>query len=215
MVFVIATLLGIGAWLIALLLRAVFTWAVTARYQRKYGTPERLAQVRAPLDAILSGVVDEPVRFAALWWVIAVSASGVFTLTATTAPDGAVLVGLLFATGWAGAEIVHLAVVVATAARSSDEHMRQQFKASGLTDPKTVALRVGAALLRNFGLTLILVVMPILVLVTLTARAAVALLAVRRMVNAVEEQPQDTLLTSGFLAGAIFAVAGGVLVLVS
>lgn len=215
MVYIIATLLGVGAWLIALIARALITWAVTARYQRKQGNPEQLAQVRAPIDAILSGVVDEPIRFAGIWWIIAVTASGVFTLTATSAPEGAAILAIYFGAGWAAAEIVHLLAVVTAASRSADEQMRVNFKASGLTDPKTVVLRISAAILRNIGLSLILVSLPILVLVTLTIRAAAALLAVRHLVNTVTDEPQNTLLTSGFLAGLLFAVAGGVLALVS
>lgn len=215
MVYAIAALLGVSGWLVALLTRAAFTWAVTARYQRKYGTPERLAQVRAPIDAILSGVVDEPIRFGALWWLVAVSASGTFALTSTSAPDNVVTLGVLFALGWALAEIAHLFAVVAAAGRSSDEHLRRHFKQSGLTDPQSVALRIGAVLLRNIGLTLILVALPILVLVTLTTRAAAALLAVRRLVNTVEGRPQNTLLTSGLWAAVIFAAVGAVLTIVS
>src|SRR5690625_1937638 len=138
MVYAIAALLGGSGWLVALLTRAASTWAVTARYQRKSGTPERLAQVRAPMDPILSGVVDEPIRFGALWWLVADSASGTFALTSTSAPDNVVTLGVLFALGWALAEIVHLLAVVAAASRSSDEQMRQHFKESGLTDPQSV-----------------------------------------------------------------------------
>lgn len=215
MVYVIAALLGVGGWLIALLTRALFTWAVTARSQRKYGTPERLAQVRAPIDAILGGVVDEPIRFATLWWVIAVTASGAFGLTSTSADAGPVKLGVVLALGWAAAEIVHLLAVVGAAARTKDEAMRDHFKASGLTDVKSISLRIAAALLRNIGLTLILVALPILVLVTLTARAAAALLAVRKLVNTVSEKPQNTLLTSGLLAAIVFAVVGVVLAIVA
>src|SRR5690625_7303624 len=157
MVYVIAALLGVSGWLVALLTRAAFTWAVTARYQRKYGTPQRVAQIRLTIGAILSGVVDEPIRFGALWWLVAVSASGTFALTSTFAPDNVVTLGVLFALGWALAEIVHLLAVVAAAARSSDKQMRQHFRESGLTDPQSVALRLAAVLLRNLGLTLILV----------------------------------------------------------
>src|SRR5690625_1983996 len=137
MVYVIAALLGVSGWLVALLTRAAFTWAVTARYQRKYGTPHRLAQVRASIDAMLGGFVDEPIRFGALWWLFAVSASGTFALTSTSAPDNVVTLGVLFALGWALAEIVHLLAVVAAAARSSDEQMRQHFKESGLDRKST------------------------------------------------------------------------------
>src|SRR5690625_1175305 len=215
MVYVIAALLGVSGWLIALVTRALFTWAVTARYTRKYGTPERLAQVRAPVDAILGGVVDEPIRFGALWWMIAVTASGAFTLTQTSAPDNPIVLGLFFALGWALAEIVHLLAVVTAAARTNDETMRQHFKASGLTDAKSDALRILAALLRNAGVTLILIELPILVIVSPGARAAATLLAVRKLVNTVTEKPQNTLLTSGLLAAIVFAVAGGVLAAIS
>lgn len=215
MVYVVSALLGVSGWLLALLLRATFTWGVTARYRRKYGTPERLAQVRAPLDAILSGAIDEPVRFFVFWWLVAVSAAGSFTLLTTSADISTAILALLFGSGWALAEIAHLVVVVTTAARTTDEQMRQQFRAAGLTDPKSVTLRIGAALLRNIGLTLILAALPILVLVTLTLRAALSLLAVRRLVNTLEEYAQNTLLTSGFLAAVIFAAAGGVLTFLS
>lgn len=215
MVYVIAALLGVGGWLLALLTRALFTWAVTARYQRKYGTPERLAQVRAPIDAILGGVVDEPIRFVGLWWLIAITAAGSFTLTETAAGDNPVILGVSFALGWALAEIVHLGTVVAAASRTSDEAMRKHFKASGLTDVRTIILRVLAIILRNIGLTLILIALPILVLVTLTGRAAAALIAVRKLVNTVSEKPQNTLLTSGLLAAIIFAAIGGLLAIVS
>jgi len=215
MVYVIAALLGVGGWLLALLTRALFTWAVTARYQRKYGTPERLAQVRAPIDAILGGVVDEPIRFVGLWWLIAVTAAGTFSLTETAANDSPVILGVAFALGWALAEIVHLISVVAAASRASDEAMRANFKASGLTDARTIALRICAILLRNIGLTLILVALPILILITLTGRAAAALIAVRKLVNTISEKPQNTLLTSGLLAALVFAAIGAALTIIS
>lgn len=215
MVYVIAALLGVSGWLVALITRAFFTWAVTIRHQKQNATPQRLAQVRAPLDAVLGGVVDEPIRFGALWWLITVTATGTFTLTATSAPDGVLVLAVVFALGWALAEVVHLVAVVTAASRTTDEKMRQQFKASGLTDSKTISLRVGAALLRNIGLTLTLVALPALVLVTLVARAAAGLLAVRSHVSSTSHKAQNTLLTSGFLAAVIFAAVGGILAAIS
>lgn len=215
MVYLIAALLGVSGWLIALIIRAFFSWAVTARYQKQNASVQRLAQVRAPLDALLGGLVDEPVRFGALWWVISITAAGSFTLTATTTPDGVVPIGIAFALGWAAAEVVHLIAIVTAATRSTDERMREQFKAAGLTEPRTITLRISAALLRNIGLTLVVLALPLLVLVTLAARAAASLLAVRSHARSTSQKPQNTLLTSGFLAAAVFAVAGVVLAVIN
>lgn len=211
MTYLFAAGLGIGGWLISLVIQAAIATTITSQYRRKVGTPERVAQLQAPVDALLSGIIHEPVRVAMIWWLISTGTVGTFSWFGPEIPESPFLLALAFAAGWALAELIHLIVIVRVTMKRASAEEQQDFRETGLVNPRIMTMRVLEIILRNIGLTLLLITLPILVVVTLTARAASSLLATRTMIfntQDPETKRANSLISTELLAAIIFAILG-------
>src|SRR5699024_6383895 len=146
---------------------AAIATTITSQYRRKVGTPERVAQLQAPVDALLSGIIHEPVRVAMIWWLISTGTVGTISWFGPEIPESPFLLALAFASGWSLAELIHLIVIVRVTMKRTSAEVQQDLRESGLVNPRLITMQVLEIILRNIGLTLLLITLPCLVVVTL------------------------------------------------